>query len=48
MPTPSKRGRKKKSTLGRAGPAGGHTLSAGNEALILAHLASGGQVRQLP
>ncbi|XP_071032020.1 zinc finger protein 384-like isoform X5 [Oncorhynchus clarkii lewisi] len=44
MPTPSKRGRKKKSTLGRAGPAGGHTLSAGNEALILAHLASGGQV----
>eukprot|EP00063_Salmo_salar_P081624 XP_014056459.1 PREDICTED: zinc finger protein 384-like isoform X7 [Salmo salar] len=43
MPTPSKRGRKKKSTLGRAGPAGGHTLSAGNEALILAHLASGGQ-----
>ncbi|XP_010883532.2 zinc finger protein 384b isoform X5 [Esox lucius] len=44
MPTPSKRGRKKKSTLGRAGPATGHTLSAGNEALILAHLASGGQV----
>ncbi|XP_031644032.1 zinc finger protein 384-like isoform X3 [Oncorhynchus kisutch] len=44
MPTPLKRGRKKKSTLGRGVLSGGHTLSAGNEALILAHLASGGQV----
>ncbi|XP_029116005.1 zinc finger protein 384-like isoform X4 [Scleropages formosus] len=44
MPTPSKRGRKKKSVLPRAGPAaGGHPLSTGSDALILAHLAAGGQ-----
>ncbi|XP_036394069.1 zinc finger protein 384b isoform X5 [Megalops cyprinoides] len=44
MPTPSKRGRKKKSVLPRAGPATtGHTLPTGSDALILAHLASGGQ-----
>ncbi|KAG5856247.1 hypothetical protein ANANG_G00006020 [Anguilla anguilla] len=44
MPTPSKRGRKKKSALPRAGPASaGHPLPTGSDALILAHLASGGQ-----
>ncbi|XP_061111202.1 zinc finger protein 384a isoform X5 [Conger conger] len=43
MPTPSKRGRKKKSELARAGPIAGHTLPAGSDALILAHLAAGGQ-----
>ncbi|KAI1885767.1 hypothetical protein AGOR_G00207190 [Albula goreensis] len=42
MPTPSKRGRKKKSALPRTGPAG-HPLPTGSDALILAHLASGGQ-----
>lgn len=40
MPTPSKRGRKKKTTLSRVGPGG----RAGNETLILAHLTAGGQV----
>ncbi|KAJ8392924.1 hypothetical protein AAFF_G00071280 [Aldrovandia affinis] len=44
MPTPSKRGRKKKSVLPRGGPASaGHPLPTGSDALILAHLASGGQ-----
>ncbi|KAG9344965.1 hypothetical protein JZ751_009505, partial [Albula glossodonta] len=46
MPTPSKRGRKKKSALPRTGPAG-HPLPTGSDALILAHLASGGQVLSL-
>ncbi|XP_042561338.1 zinc finger protein 384a isoform X5 [Clupea harengus] len=41
MPTPSKRGRKKKSMLSREGPV--HTLPTGSDALILAHLAAGGQ-----
>ncbi|XP_072250084.1 zinc finger protein 384b isoform X2 [Leuresthes tenuis] len=40
MPTPSKRGRKKKTALSRVTPLGG----AGNDTLILAHLAAGGQV----
>ncbi|XP_039661026.1 zinc finger protein 384b isoform X1 [Perca fluviatilis] len=40
MPAPSKRGRKKKTTLSRVGP-------AGNETLILAHLTAGGQVASL-
>lgn len=41
MPTPSKRGRKKKATtLARVGPVGG----PGHETLILAHLTAGGQV----
>ncbi|KAM3872867.1 zinc finger protein 384b [Diretmus argenteus] len=39
MPTPSKRGRKKKTMLPRMGPVG----SAGNETLILAHLTASGQ-----
>uniref|UniRef100_A0A3B4YQC8 Zinc finger protein 384 b n=1 Tax=Seriola lalandi dorsalis TaxID=1841481 RepID=A0A3B4YQC8_SERLL len=39
MPAPSKRGRKKKTTVPRVGPVGG----PGNETLILAHLTSGGQ-----
>ncbi|XP_048881000.1 zinc finger protein 384b isoform X4 [Brienomyrus brachyistius] len=44
MPTPSKRGRKKKTELSRAGTTpGGHPLSSGSDALILAHLAAGGQ-----
>ncbi|XP_035286754.1 zinc finger protein 384a isoform X1 [Anguilla rostrata] len=43
MPTPSKRGRKKKSELARTGPITGHTLPTGSDALILAHLAAGGQ-----
>ncbi|XP_056142072.1 zinc finger protein 384b isoform X7 [Lampris incognitus] len=43
MPTPSKRGRKKKTALPRVGPIGGHPLSAGNETLILAHLTASGQ-----
>uniref|UniRef100_W5MMS7 Zinc finger protein 384 n=1 Tax=Lepisosteus oculatus TaxID=7918 RepID=W5MMS7_LEPOC len=46
MQTPSKRGRKKKSVLPRATGAvgvGGHSLAAGSDALILAHLAAGGQ-----
>ncbi|KAM4601374.1 uncharacterized protein ACJ7VT_021130 isoform 1-T1 [Polymixia lowei] len=47
MPTPSKRGRKKKTTLPRVGPVGGHALSAGNETLILAHLTATGQVMSL-
>lgn len=42
MPAPSKRGRKKKTTLSRAGPVGG----VGNDTLILAHLTAGGQVRE--
>lgn len=44
MPTPSKRGRKKKSMLPRDGPVTAHTLPTGSDALILAHLAAGGQV----
>ncbi|KAM4581108.1 zinc finger protein 384b isoform 4-T9 [Odontesthes bonariensis] len=40
MPTPSKRGRKKKTALSRVTPLGG----AANDTLILAHLAAGGQV----
>ncbi|XP_042278882.1 zinc finger protein 384b isoform X3 [Thunnus albacares] len=43
MPAPSKRGRKKKTTLSRVGPVGG----PGNETLILAHLTAGGQVASL-
>ncbi|KAK2910071.1 zinc finger protein 384b isoform X2 [Channa argus] len=43
MPAPSKRGRKKKTTLSRVGPVG----APGSETLILAHLASGGQVATL-
>ncbi|KAG9355775.1 hypothetical protein JZ751_000616 [Albula glossodonta] len=43
MPAPSKRGRKKKSALSRAGHITGHTLPTGTDALILAHLAAGGQ-----
>ncbi|XP_051262032.1 zinc finger protein 384b isoform X3 [Dicentrarchus labrax] len=43
MPAPSKRGRKKKTTLSRVGPVGG----PGNETLILAHLTAGGQVTSL-
>ncbi|XP_036826801.1 zinc finger protein 384 isoform X9 [Oncorhynchus mykiss] len=39
MPTPGKRGRKKKSMMSRAGA----TLPPGSDALILAHLAAGGQ-----
>ncbi|XP_057210247.1 zinc finger protein 384a isoform X3 [Triplophysa rosa] len=39
MPVPSKRGRKKKSTMPRAA----HALATGSDALILAHLAAGGQ-----
>lgn len=42
MPAPSKRGRKKKTTLSRVGAVGG----PGNETLILAHLTAGGQVRK--
>lgn len=42
MPAPSKRGRKKKTTLSKVGPVGG----PGNETLILAHLTAGGQVRK--
>lgn len=40
MPAPSKRGRKKKTTLSMVGPGGG----PGNETFILAHLTPGGQV----
>lgn len=40
MPTPGKRGRKKKSMMQRAGA----NLPPGSDALILAHLAAGGQV----
>ncbi|XP_041962261.1 zinc finger protein 384b isoform X4 [Alosa sapidissima] len=44
IPTPGKRGRKKKSEMPRMGPtATGHVLPTGSEALILAHLAAGGQ-----
>ncbi|XP_030640091.1 zinc finger protein 384a [Chanos chanos] len=43
MPTPSKRGRKKKSMMPRAGAVTTHTLPTGSDALILAHLAAGGQ-----
>ncbi|XP_077051116.1 zinc finger protein 384a isoform X5 [Siphateles boraxobius] len=43
MPVPAKRGRKKKSMMQRAGPVSAHTLATGNDALILAHLAAGGQ-----
>nr|XP_046255157.1 zinc finger protein 384b isoform X2 [Scatophagus argus] len=42
MPAPSKRGRKKKTTVSSVGPVG-----HGNEALILAHLTAGGQVTTL-
>lgn len=43
MPAPSKRGRKKKTTMSRVGPMGGPA----NETLILAHLTPGGQVKNL-
>ncbi|XP_018594842.1 zinc finger protein 384-like isoform X1 [Scleropages formosus] len=43
VPTPSKRGRKKKSALPRAGVVTGHVLPARSDALILAHLATGVQ-----
>ncbi|XP_051991686.1 zinc finger protein 384a isoform X1 [Xyrauchen texanus] len=43
MPAPSKRGRKKKSMMPRVGPVAAHTLATGNDPLILAHLAAGGQ-----
>ncbi|XP_024920712.1 zinc finger protein 384a isoform X5 [Cynoglossus semilaevis] len=42
MPTPSKRGRKSKQMMGRVGAVGG-VLPPGSDALILAHLAAGGQ-----
>ena len=44
MPTPSKRGRKSKQMMGRVAGVGG-VLPPGSDALILAHLAAGGQVR---
>lgn len=44
MPTPSKRGRKSKQLMGRVAGVGG-VLPPGSDALILAHLAAGGQVR---
>ncbi|XP_011604221.1 zinc finger protein 384b isoform X3 [Takifugu rubripes] len=43
MPTPSKRGRKKKTTLSMVGPGGG----PGSETFILAHLTPGGQLTTL-
>ncbi|XP_048848864.1 zinc finger protein 384-like isoform X5 [Brienomyrus brachyistius] len=43
MTTPSKRGRKKKSVMQRAGVLSTHTLPTGSDALILAHLATGAQ-----
>ncbi|XP_036422986.1 zinc finger protein 384a isoform X2 [Colossoma macropomum] len=43
IPAPSKRGRKKKSVMPRTGPVTTHTLPTGSDALILAHLAAGGQ-----
>ncbi|XP_023659730.1 zinc finger protein 384-like isoform X1 [Paramormyrops kingsleyae] len=43
MTTPSKRGRKKKSVMPRAGVLSTHTLATGSDALILAHLATGAQ-----
>ncbi|XP_039886071.1 zinc finger protein 384b isoform X2 [Simochromis diagramma] len=43
MPAPSKRGRKKKTTVSRVGPLG----MPGNETVILAHLTPGGQVTTL-
>ncbi len=46
MPLPSKRGRKKKSMMPRAGLVSAHALATGSDALILAHLAAGGQVRR--
>ncbi|XP_060914874.1 zinc finger protein 384a isoform X3 [Labrus mixtus] len=42
MPTPSKRGRKSKQLMGRLAGVGG-VLPPGSDALILAHLAAGGQ-----
>ncbi|XP_022057512.2 zinc finger protein 384a isoform X6 [Acanthochromis polyacanthus] len=42
MPTPSKRGRKSKQVMGRVTGVGG-VLPPGSDALILAHLAAGGQ-----
>nr|XP_046273876.1 zinc finger protein 384a isoform X4 [Scatophagus argus] len=42
MPTPSKRGRKSKQVMGRV-PGVGGVLPSGSDALILAHLAAGGQ-----
>ncbi|XP_036948615.1 zinc finger protein 384a isoform X7 [Acanthopagrus latus] len=42
MPTPSKRGRKSKQGMGRLAGVGG-VLPPGSDALILAHLAAGGQ-----
>ncbi|XP_041665136.1 zinc finger protein 384a isoform X2 [Cheilinus undulatus] len=44
MPTPSKRGRKSKQVMGRVTGVGvGGVLPPGSDALILAHLAAGGQ-----
>nr|XP_055076469.1 zinc finger protein 384-like isoform X2 [Misgurnus anguillicaudatus] len=43
MPVPAKRGRKKKSMMSRAGSVSAHALATGSDALILAHLAAGGQ-----
>ncbi|XP_067468254.1 zinc finger protein 384a isoform X6 [Thunnus thynnus] len=42
MPTPGKRGRKSKQVMGRVAGVGG-VLPPGSDALILAHLAAGGQ-----
>ncbi|KAM4631159.1 zinc finger protein 384a [Polymixia lowei] len=42
MPTPGKRGRKRKQMMGRVAGVGG-VLPPGSDALILAHLAAGGQ-----
>ncbi|XP_056154131.1 zinc finger protein 384a isoform X1 [Lampris incognitus] len=42
MPTPGKRGRKRKQVMGRVAGVGG-VLPPGSDALILAHLAAGGQ-----
>lgn len=45
MPAPAKRGRKSKQIMGRVAGMGG-VLPSGSDALILAHLAGGGQVHQ--
>lgn len=46
MPAPSKRGRKSKQVMSRVAGVGG-VLPPGSDALILAHLAAGGQVNFL-
>ena len=46
LPTPSKRGRKSKQVMGRVTGVGG-VLPPGSDALILAHLAAGGQVSEV-